>query len=102
MWSYRIVFYEPVRETNIEHLSIRSVVPKTKKFFFECPVKSLVPRIVLRSLGTAPPMRKIQIQEFRFEVFVKLAPVIGMNMDDISIEEISKSSKEVSRSKRSM
>ena len=71
------------------------VVSKLKKLFFEGSIKPFVLRIVLWGLGSAPPVYESEFFQACLELFVELAPVVRMNMDDTTIQHIMETPEEV-------
>lgn len=102
MWSHGIVLHEPLGQTSVEHGRIRHIVPEPEEFFPERPIEPLVPWIVLGGLRTAPPVRETEPLEFRLEMLPELASVVGMDMDDVPVEEVPEPPEEIRRTERGM
>ena len=61
------------------------VVSKLKELFFEGSIEPFILRIVFGSLGSAPPVYEPEFFQACLELFVELAPVVRMDMDDTTI-----------------
>lgn len=78
------------------------IVSELKEFLLKGPVEAFVPRIVLGGSGSAPPVVQIEGPQSFLEVPVELTPVVGMDMDDVPVEEVVETIEEVLRSDRGM
>lgn len=94
--SHRIVLYQPLGQSEVKHDRIRMVVSKLKELFFEGSIEPFVLRIVLGGLGPAPPVYEPEFFQACLELFVELAPIIRMDMDNTTIQHIMKTLEEVS------
>mgnify|MGYP003609632306 CR=1 FL=1 len=71
------------------------VVSKLKEFFFEGSIEPFILRIVLEGLGSAPPVYEPELLQACLELFMELAPVVRMDMDDTPIQHIMETPEEV-------
>jgi hypothetical protein len=85
MGSPEIVLDEPLGEPPVEQLRVVRHIAEGEEFVLECAVETFVHRVVLGGFDTGPVMRKTHLLTGIVEVQAEFAPVISLNIIDLSI-----------------
>ena len=95
MWPVEVIFDQPIGQFAVENGGISVCVTVLDKFVAECPIEPLTHCIVLRRLRPAPPVLYVQLLHRCLKMFVEFAPVVRLDMHDMSVHQHVESTQEI-------